>query len=390
MDSATLLTHEKTCSCDVVAHGRLKWTYGDGIPRLERTGLLMLVYVLRRSGELVLMLFLISSLAFLIFFVAPSNPAALACGSAVTPECIENVEQKWGLDRPVAVQYVDFIRGVVAGRWYPNESTPGAIHCPAPCLGYSFRYEQSVLPLIMARVPATLSIAVGAAFIWLLIGVSLGVLSAVRRGSWLDRSARVIALTGVSLPTFFTGLLALFVFAATFGVVPFGGHVPLVSDDGTGESRWYWLFTRPAETLSNAPDWAHHLILPWLTLAFLFSAMYVRMGRSTMLEVLSEDYIRTARAKGLPERRVTFNHGLRGGVTPLITLFGLDLGALLGGAVITEKIYSVQGVGTLLLNAVQDTDLSMIVATTLLAAIFILLMNLIVDILYRVLDPRLR
>ena len=242
-----------------------------------------------------------------------------------------------------------------------------AIHCAAPCFGYSFQLNAPVTQLILARAPVTFSIAIGAAVLWLILGVSAGVNSAIKRGSVIDRVVMGFSVAGVSAPTYLVGLLGILLFGFTLNMVPVNGYVPLAE---------------------NPLQWAWHLLLPWCVLAFAHAAVYVRLTRAQMLEVLGEDYIRTARAKGLSERRVIVRHGLRNVLIPVITLFGLNLGQLLGGAVITERVFSMQGLGALLIDAVRNLDLPLIVGVTIFSAFLIVLANAVVDLLYRVIDPR--
>jgi peptide/nickel transport system permease protein len=224
----------------------------------------------------------------------------------------------------------------------------------------------------MNRLPVTFSLAIGAAFIWLLAGVATGVLSALRRGSFFDRTAMTVALAGVSLPIFFTGIVSLVVFS-------YGRPFAITAPGGT-----YTPF------FSNPALWAYGMILPWITLAFLYAAGYARLTRSGMLETMNEDYIRTARAKGLTERVVVFKHGLRGALTPILTIFGLDVGLLMGGAVLTESTFSLPGIGKYAIDAITNQDLPKVIGVTLLTAFFVVLANLIVDLLYAVVDPRVR
>jgi peptide/nickel transport system permease protein len=244
------------------------------------------------------------------------------------------------------------------------------VHCPAPCFGYSFITQNPVWPDLTDRLTVTLSLAVGASILWLVAGVATGVLSALRKGSVFDRAAMGTALAGVSLPIFFTGLLALSIFSYKLGwTAPGGSYVPITQ---------------------NPVQWAHDLILPWITLAFLTAAGYARLTRAGMLDTMQEDYIRTARAKGLPERTVVFKHGLRSALTPILTIFGLDLGILLGGAILTESTYSLPGIGKYAVDAIVTNDLPKVLGVTLLGAFFIIFANLIVDLLYAVVDPRVR
>ncbi|TNY37511.1 ABC transporter permease [Thermomonospora catenispora] len=311
---------------------------------------------------------------FAIFFLLPrlagTTPDDLAsrfAGRAPTPQTVQAIKERFGFDDPVPVQYGRFVKAIVLGDTY--DTGTAKIDCPAPCLGYSFRTNTSVTEQLLDRIPVTFSLVIGAAVIWLLVGVSVGVLSALRRGTVFDRAAMVMALAGVSLPIFFTGLLSL-----TF-VVHAWGLLPSVS---------YHSFT------DNPVKWASSLILPWTTLAFLYAAMYARLTRAGMLETMNEDFIRTARAKGLPERTVVTKHALRATLTPLLTVFGLDLGLLLGGAILTEQTFSLKGLGRLALDGVIGSDLPVVLGTVMTAALFIVLANLIVDILYGVIDPRVR
>ena len=242
-------------------------------------------------------------------------------------------------------------------------------YCPFPCFGYSFRNQQPVWPQLMSDAPVTLSLAIGASVLWLIGGVSIGVLSALRRGSVFDRFSMGVALAGVSLPVFFTGLIALELFSYKWPIFPNVHYVPITS---------------------NPLLWARNLVLPWITLAFLYAALYARLTRAGMLETMGEDYIRTARAKGLPERQVVVKHGLRAALTPIITIFGLDLGLLLGGAILTETTFSLPGLGQFTILAIQNQDLPEILGVVMLASFFIVIANMVVDILYAVVDPRVR
>jgi peptide/nickel transport system permease protein len=227
-----------------------------------------------------------------------------------------------------------------------------------------------VWPDLLDRAPVTFSLAIGASILWLVAGVSTGVLSALRRGTIFDRGAMGVALAGVSLPIFFTGLVSLAFFSYTLGwTAPGGQFVP---------------FTE------NPAEWAYSLLLPWITLSFLFSAQYARLTRAGMLETMHEDYIRTARAKGLRERNVVIQHGLRAALTPIVTIFGLDVGLLLGGAILTEKTFSLNGLGKYAIDGITTQDMPKIMGVTLLAAFFIVFANLIVDLAYAVVDPRVR
>ena len=314
---------------------------------------------------MIAVLLLVSMATFLIFYILPGDPARSECGRLCTPSQLQAVRAFMGLAQPVWQQYLNFLSAIFAGRTYGTGS--GAITCPAPCLGYSFQQNQSVLSLIGQTLPVTASIAAGAAVLWLVTGVIAGIISALRRGKPIDRTVMTTAIVGVSTPSYLVGLLAILIFGFKLNVLPPSGYVPLTQ---------------------NPAQWAMHLILPWCTLAFISAAIYARLTRSQMLEALGEDYVRTARAKGLTERAVIGKHALRNVLIPIVTMFGLDVGTLLGGAVITEKVYSMYGLGALLIGAVGTTDLSTISGVTLLAAVLVVLANFIVDLTYRLLDPR--
>jgi peptide/nickel transport system permease protein len=332
-------------------------------------------YIVRRLIAAVILLLIVTAATFVIFFLVPrlagATPEDLASryvGRTASPEVIRDIAHKLGFTDPIWVQYGRFVKGLVLGADY--STGPSTVHCPVPCFGYSFLSQNPVLPDLLDRLPVTISLAAGGAVIWLLAGVSTGVISALRRGSVFDRAAMSIALAGVSLPIFFTGLLALSIFSYWLGItVPGGSYVPIHE---------------------NPLRWGYSLLLPWITLAFLYAAGYARLTRAGMLETMSEDFIRTARAKGLPERTVVLKHGLRSALTPILTIFGLDLGLLLGGAILTESTYSLPGIGKYSVDAVVNNDLPKVLGVVLVGSIFIIVANLIVDLLYAVVDPRIR
>ncbi len=331
----------------------------------------VLTYIIRRLINAIITLLAVTAVTFGIFFMVPtltgSDPALLYIGKTSDAASVEGIRTKMGLADPVYVQYGKFLKGLVAGRDYANG--PDVNHCPAPCLGYSFKTEQEVTPVLLDDLPVTLSLALGAAVLWLVMGVATGVISALRRGTVIDRVVMTGALAGVSLPVYFTGLLASAIFIYWLGWLPQGQYVPFFDNPG---------------------QWFVNLLLPWITLAFLFAATYARLTRANMLETLGEDYIRTARAKGLAERTVIGKHALRSGLTPIVTIFGLDLGALLGGAVLTETVFNLRGLGYQALTAIKGNDLPVIIGVTLIAASFIVFANLIVDVAYGIIDPRVR
>jgi peptide/nickel transport system permease protein len=322
-------------------------------------------FVIRRLFAALLVMLALSLAVYLVFYAIPTDPALLSCGKPCTPDRLEQARHFMQLDQNTMQQYLNFLKGIVAGRTYGEGAA--SLHCDAPCFGYSFPLARPVSTLIVDRFPVTASIALGAAVLWLVIGVSLGVVAALNRGRLLDRLAVGFALIGVSTPSFLLGLLAILVFGFWLNMVPVNGYVPL----------------------SESPvDWAWHLVTPWLVLAVLSASSYIRLTRSQMLEELNLDHITTARAKGAGERRVVVTHGLRGALVPIVTLFGLDLGGLLGGAILTEKVFSMQGLGDLLIDSVANLDVAVVVGVTLFAAFLIILANLVVDIVHGALDPR--
>jgi peptide/nickel transport system permease protein len=331
-------------------------------------------FIVRRLIATIFLLIVVSMITFAIFFLLPrlagQNSYQLATqyvGRNPTRSAVLAIENKLGINQPIYVQYGRFLRGLVFGEHY-NSGT-SVTYCPPPCFGYSFKTGEPVWPQMVSDLPVTVSLAVGAAILWLIGGVTIGVISALKRGTLFDRFSMGLALAGVSLPIFFTGLISLELFSYKWPIFPNVTFVPLTQ---------------------NPLLWARNLVLPWVTLAFLYAALYARLTRAGMLETMSEDYIRTARAKGLNERTVIVRHGLRAALTPIITIFGMDLGALLGGAVLTETTFSLHGLGLFTILAIQNQDLPEILGVTLLAAFFIVIANLVVDILYAVVDPRVR
>ncbi|MQA95307.1 MAG: ABC transporter permease subunit [Streptosporangiales bacterium] len=335
----------------------------------------MIAYVIRRLFTGVVLLLVVSLATFVIFFVVPrlagASPDTLASryvGKAPTPQAVQAVKERLGLDDPLIVQYGRFVKGIVAGNEY--KAGNDVVLCNTPCFGYSFRNSVEVWPQLMDRLPVTASLAAGAALLWLLAGVSIGVVSALRRGSFFDRLGMTTALAGVSLPVFFTGLVSLALFSYYWEIFPAGGsYTPITENPGL---------------------WAYSLVLPWCTLAFLYAAMYARLTRAGMLDTMNEDYIRTARAKGLREGAVVTRHGLRAALTPIVTIFGLDLGLMLGGAVLTESTFGLPGMGKLAVDAIRGSDLPIVLGVTMFTAFFVVIANIIVDLLYAVIDPRVR
>ena len=313
----------------------------------------MLRFVARRLVSMVFVLFSISVLSFLIFFATPGvDPAARIAGRNANPALIARVSADLGLDRPLPVQYLTMMKQIFTG-----ELT-------------SYATDQNVADQIWRGLPATLSLTIGAAVLWMALAVWFGYLSAVRAGGFTDRALTILALVGISMPVFWLAAILLYFLSFKAQLFPTGSYVPLTDD--------------PVQ-------WAYHLILPWFTLAVLYVGFYSRVLRSNMLDSMNEDYVRTARAKGISERQVRIRHVLRNSMIPIVTLFGLDFGAVVGGgAILTETVFNINGVGLYAGQAIGKLDLPPLMAVTMFGAFFIVLFNTIVDILYAVLDPRIR
>lgn len=321
-------------------------------------------YVVRRLLWAILTVILVLALVFALFFVVPGSlgntgkgkrfpPVAyIIAGRRPTKATLEAIVHRLGLNEPVYMQFARYVEHTFTGN-----------------LGYSYQTNESISKTLMRRFPATLSLAVGASIIWLLIGCAIGALSALRRGSLADRSAMIAALIGISIPIFFLGLVAVFLFDGTWGVYNTGDYVGITQ---------------------NPLRWLSSMWLPWLVLASTYAAIYSRVTRGNMLEVMSEDYVRTARAKGLSETRVVVRHILRSALTPVLTMYGMDVAILIGGAIITESIFDIPGIGAWVVQAIPTGDLPVILAVTLVASLAIVLLNLIVDIAYAGLDPRIQ
>jgi peptide/nickel transport system permease protein len=325
-------------------------------------------YIVRRVLLMFTLLFLLSVTVFFLFTLLPGDPARLTCGKACSPAIIEDNRHRLGLDEPPLTQYVKFVSGIFAGRIFSPES-PEPIVCPVPCLGYSFNRHELVTTLIARAAPVTFWLAIGAFILWMTAGISLGIVAALRRGRWVDRLIMGISLTGYSLPSFFIGLVLIFFVILKLQWLPFPSYI---------------------SPFENFGQFFQTMLLPWIVLATLSAAFYIRLTRNQVLEVLNDDFVRTARAKGLPERVVVVKHALRAGLTPIITAAGLDLAGLLGGAIISENIFSLPGLGSLAVSSITDSDLPLITGITLLTATIIIFANLVVDLLYAVVDPRVR
>jgi len=336
-------------------------------------------FALRRILVGIAMLLAMVFVTFVLFF-APGNPAENMCTKYCTPEKIQQISETYGFDQPVTTQFGLFMKGLVVGRDYPvndeyraqlEKSNPDlVIHCAAPCLGYSLKQSASVNELIGEAAPITISLAVAAFVLWIVFGILFGVIAAIFQGRWLDRGLVGITLVVYALPTFFIGVFLLQYASIKWKIFAYPRYES-IADGG--------LF-----------GWAMGLALPALTLALFYMAAYVRITRAYVLESMSEDYIRTARAKGLPERVVLFKHGLRAALTPLLSMAGLDFAALLAGAIITESVFNYAGMGMLAVTANKDYDLPILVGLVIVAGAAVIVMNIIVDILYAYVDPRVR
>ncbi len=329
----------------------------------------MLNFVSRRVFLAVITLLVVSAVVFAIFSLLPFDPAALSCGQKCTDTIIAGNRIKLGFDRPLYMQYALFLSGIFFGRTYGSGAA--GFTCPAPSFGYSYNENACVSDLLRQAIPVTISLALGALIIWLITGVSLGIIAARFKNKWPDRVSSIFVLLGTSLPTFVTGLALLIWVTIKWKLVPLSliGYTPLWEDP----IKFFQFF-----------------ILPWITLAIAYAALYTRFTRAAVLETLGEDYIRTARAKGVKERTVLFKHTMRAVFAPIITLAGLDFAGLIGGAIITETIFNLPGLGRLTLRSTFEFDLPVVLATTLLAAAVVIIMNLVIDMLYAVLDPRVR
>ena len=317
----------------------------------------MIRYFLSRVGFGALVLFLLSVFVFVLFYVSPSDPARIIAGDKATEALMEQIRVNLGLDKPMIQQYFMFLGNLLQGD-----------------LGFSYRSNLPVWELLSRRIPVTMSLVFGAVIVWLAIGIPIGIGSAKNPGTFRDRLGQGFAIIGISFPTFVLGMIALYTlyFLPTkMGVTLFppSGYVPFAENPG---------------------QWAWHLALPWVTLALVTAAVYARLTRGQMLDVLGQDYIRTARAKGLTERRVTYVHAFRSAMPPLVTQLGIDIGMLLAGVIVIEQVFGLPGVGSLAVTSVAMQDRPVVIAIVLLGGLFVVLSNLIVDTLYALLDSRVR
>jgi peptide/nickel transport system permease protein len=319
----------------------------------------VLRYLIRRVLWALVLFVVITMVTYIIFFIIPADPARLACGQRATQDCIRLARENLGLDRPVYEQYGRFLWRLA----YHHD------------LGESYVNRQSVNTTVLNAAPVTASLVFGGAILWLSIALPIGILSALRPRSLLDRFAMVLVLIGISAPSFWIGLIFAYLIGFKLGWTPITGYCD---------------FVNPSTDCGGPVQWAYHLVLPWATFAVLYTALYVRLIRASVMETKSEDYVRTARAKGAPESRVVTQHVLRNALLPVVTILGLDIGAALGGAIFTESVFSLPGLGQTALNAIGTFDLPTVQGIVVFATFCIIVANLLVDVFYSVIDPRIR
>ncbi|WP_329122358.1 ABC transporter permease [Streptomyces sp. NBC_01465] len=323
----------------------------------------MLRFLARRSLGALVIILLISAITFFLFFAIPSQPALMSCGKNCTPGAIALINKNLGLDQPIPVQYWHYMTGIFMGRDF------SVGHCPAPCLGYSFSNQQPVWGTIVDRFPTTLSLTLGGAFVFLVVGVGIGMIAAARRGTYIDKVFSSLSLIGNSLQIYFVGTLALAFFVSGIGLLDEPAYYPFTENPG---------------------KWFMGMLLPWLVLSIIFIANYSRMTRSQMIEQLEEEHVRTARAKGMTRSTVFFRYAWRGALAPIVTIFGIDLGSLFGGAIITEFTFNLHGLGRLAVSSVSETDLPTLMGVMLIGCTAIVVANILVDAAYAYIDPRVR
>ncbi len=324
----------------------------------------MIPYLLRRVAGAVLVLFVLSIVVYAMFYAVPGDAAKLACGPRCNPEQLAQVHDQLRLDDPLPVRYWHFLQRLFAGQDFSTGTA--VLHCDAPCFGLSYQNDQQVTELISQRLPVTASLALGAMVLWLILGVGTGLLSALRRGGITERLLTWFTLAGTATPVFIIGLL-LMLFCAQLRWLPFPSYVPLTE---------------------NPEQWAWNMLLPWTALALIESAKYARLTRSSLLETLADDHIRTFRAYGVSERAIVGRHALRGALPPVIALTALDLGSLFGSAMLTETLFGLPGLGQLLVHSVRTIDLPVVVAVVLVTGTAVVIANIVADLLYAATDRR--
>jgi peptide/nickel transport system permease protein len=326
-------------------------------------------YLIRRLLWAGVLFLSVTVVSYIIFFLVPAEPARLMAGPQAPPDQVARIRKQMGLDDPVYVQYGRFLGGMMP------ISFDGGPHLKSPSLGRSYATRQPVTEIIKDAAPVTASLVFGGAILWMLIAVPIGILSALRPRSLLDRSAMVFVLIGISAHPVWIGLILIYFVGYKAGLTPLGGYCDMIN---------------PSTDCGGPIEWAHSLILPWITFAILFAALYVRMIRANVLEAMNEDYVRTARAKGAPEWLVMRSHVLRNAMLPVVTMLGMDIGVALGGAIFTEAVFGLPGLGRSALQALEGFDLPAVMGIVVFATICVIVFNLFVDLLYAVIDPRIR
>jgi peptide/nickel transport system permease protein len=318
-------------------------------------------YLIRRLLWACVLFVAVTMVTYIIFFIVPANPANLVCGRSCTPDRVKKTEKFLHLDEPVPVQYYRFMKTLVLHQ----------------SLGRSYATRRDVNSIVGAAAPVTASLVFGGAVAWLLLSIPIGVLSALRPRSLLDRFAMIFVLIGISAHPVWIGLIFAYFFGYKLHLTPITGYCNFFGGIGNGGCGGPW-------------QWFYHMILPWLTFMILFTALYVRMIRANVIETLNEDYVRTARAKGAPESKVLRSHVLRNALLPVVTMLGMDIGIGLAGAVFTENVYGLPGLGKVIVQSLENFDLPITMGVTVFATMSIIIFNLIVDLLYAVIDPRIR
>jgi peptide/nickel transport system permease protein len=326
-------------------------------------------YLVRRILWALVLFIAVTMVSYIIFFLVPAEPARLVAGPQAPPDAVERARKFLHLDEPIYQQYLRFLHSLSPITW------DGGPAVKEPSLGRSFATRQEVNQIVKSAAPVTISLVIGGAILWMLIAVPIGILSALRPRSLLDRGAMVFVLVGISAHPVWLGLLLSYFIGFKLGLTPLGGYCDLVN---------------PSTACGGPVQWAHSLILPWITFAILFAALYVRMIRANVLEAMNEDYVRTARAKGASETVVMRSHVLRNAMLPVVTMLGMDIGLAMGGAIFTESVFGLPGIGKTAVTALEGFDLPTVQGIVVFATIAIIVFNLAVDLLYAVIDPRIR
>lgn len=327
-------------------------------------------YLIRRLLWALVLFLAVTVVTYVIFFIIPANPAQLVAGKSASQEEIDRAAKFLGIDQPVYVQYAKFLHRLLPVTW-----SDGHPDVKMPSLGTSFATRQDVNDVVGAAAPVTASLVFGGAVFWMLLALPVGILSALRPRSLLDRAAMVFVLVGISAHPVWIGLIFAYTFGYKLGITPITGYCDMIN---------------PSTDCGGPVDWAYHMILPWATFMILFAAQYVRMIRANVMETLNEDYVRTARAKGAPESRVLFSHVLRNALLIVVTMLGMDIGLALGGAIFTETVYGLPGLGKIALESITNFDLPITQGVVVFGTLAIIVFNLFIDLLYAVIDPRIR